>query len=123
MKKAFVRGLIILLVVAVAICAWFYGYYHQKNPDNIPSKALMVTYLKKTAKPLRPKKSKATPWMPSPVFGENLTAGYSACTEKSGLWETTGSSFILTVKAKLSAYSWVIPLDESPEVRGFIPFI
>lgn len=46
MKKAFIRGLIILLVSAVAICAWFYGFYHQKNPDNIPSKALMITYLK-----------------------------------------------------------------------------
>lgn len=58
MKKAFVRGLIILLVVAVAICAWFSGYYHQKNPDNIPSKALMVTYLKENGEAFASEKIK-----------------------------------------------------------------
>ena len=58
MKKAFVRGLLILLVAAVAVCAWFYGYYHQKNPDNIPSKALMVTYLKENGEAFTSQKIK-----------------------------------------------------------------
>lgn len=58
MKKAFVRGLLILLIAAVAVCAWFYGYYHQKNPDNIPSKALMITYLKENGEAFASEKIK-----------------------------------------------------------------
>lgn len=58
MKKAFVRGLLILLIAAVAVCAWFYGYYHQKNPDSIPSKALMITYLKENGEAFASEKIK-----------------------------------------------------------------
>ena len=43
-KKVFIL-LIVLLLIAVSICAWFWGYYNRKNLDNIPSKELMVTYL------------------------------------------------------------------------------
>lgn len=58
MKKAFIRGLLILLIAAVAVCAWFYGYYHQKNPVNIPSKALMITYLKENGEAFASEKIK-----------------------------------------------------------------
>lgn len=46
MKKAIIRILILLLILAAAVCAWFYGYHNHKNLDNVPSKELMVTYLK-----------------------------------------------------------------------------
>ena len=45
MRKTFIAALTSLLVITIAVCAWFYGYFNRKNPDNIPSKALMVTYL------------------------------------------------------------------------------
>ena len=45
MRKTFIAVLTCLLVITIAVCAWFYGYFNRKNPDNIPSKALMVTYL------------------------------------------------------------------------------
>lgn len=38
--------LAVLLVIALVIAAWLYGYYNHKNPENILSKELMVSYLK-----------------------------------------------------------------------------
>lgn len=46
MKKKLLILLAILIVMALAIAAWFYGYYHHKNWDNIPSKEIMLGYLK-----------------------------------------------------------------------------
>ncbi len=46
MKKKLLIFVIILLILAGFISAWFYGYYNRKNIDNIPSKELMIDYLK-----------------------------------------------------------------------------
>lgn len=45
MKKTICKLLLLLLVLALAVGAWFLGYFNRKNPDNIPSKELMVSYL------------------------------------------------------------------------------
>ncbi len=44
MKKAIAVMLSVAVMIAVAVCLWFYGYYSRKSNDNIPSKELMVTY-------------------------------------------------------------------------------
>lgn len=46
MKKKWLILLVIIAVVAGLIGAWFYGYYNHKNMDNIPSKEIMLDYLK-----------------------------------------------------------------------------
>lgn len=45
MKKTTSRILLLLLISTLAASIWFYGYFNRKNPDNIPSKELMVSYL------------------------------------------------------------------------------
>ena len=45
MKNRRLRLLILISIFAAAASAWLYGYHHHKNLDNIPSKALMLTYL------------------------------------------------------------------------------
>ena len=45
MKKKVISLLAVLLLIAVSVCAWFWGYHNRKSLDNIPSKELMVTYL------------------------------------------------------------------------------
>jgi len=45
MKKTTHRSLLFLSILALVIGCWFYGYFNRKNPDNIPSKELMVSYL------------------------------------------------------------------------------
>ena len=37
MKKAIKIGLITILIIAVAVCAWFIGYHTRKSQDNLPS--------------------------------------------------------------------------------------
>ncbi len=44
MKKKGIIAVAVLLIVALGIGLWFYGYYHRKSNDNIPSKALIATY-------------------------------------------------------------------------------
>ena len=44
MKKKVLLPLAVVLVLLLAVGAWFIGYYSQKNNDNIPSKELMVSY-------------------------------------------------------------------------------
>ena len=44
MKKK-IMIVIAVLIIALGIVAWFYGYYNRKNLDNIPSKEIMVRYL------------------------------------------------------------------------------
>ena len=46
MKKKLLVFLIIILIAAGLVGAWFYGYYNHKNWDNIPSKEIMLDYLK-----------------------------------------------------------------------------
>ncbi len=45
MKKKLILAASVLLVAALCVCLWFYGYFSRRNNDNIPSKELMVTYL------------------------------------------------------------------------------
>lgn len=45
MKKTAFRILLFFLILALAVSAWFFGYFNRKNPDNIPSKELMISYL------------------------------------------------------------------------------
>ena len=37
MKKTIKIGLITILIIAVAVCAWFIGYHTRKSQDNLPS--------------------------------------------------------------------------------------
>lgn len=37
MKKKLLIVLAIILVVAIGVAAWFYGYYNRKNNDNLPT--------------------------------------------------------------------------------------
>ena len=37
MKKAIKIGLITILIITVAVCAWFIGYHTRKSQDNLPS--------------------------------------------------------------------------------------
>ena len=37
MKNAIKIGLIIILIITVAVCAWFIGYHTRKSQDNLPS--------------------------------------------------------------------------------------
>lgn len=46
MKKKIIAALVLVLLLALGVAAWFYGYYNHKNMDNIPSRELMVSYLK-----------------------------------------------------------------------------
>ena len=45
MRKALFIIFPVLLIISVAASAWLYGNHHHKNLDNIPSKALMLSYL------------------------------------------------------------------------------
>ncbi len=45
MKKKLTIFTAVLLVAALCVGLWFYGYYSRKSNDNIPSKDLMLTYL------------------------------------------------------------------------------
>lgn len=45
MKKIGLRLFILISIFAAAASAWLCGYHHHKNLDNIPSKALMLSYL------------------------------------------------------------------------------
>lgn len=44
MKKKLLLVSAIILIIVLCVCGWFYGYYHKKSNDNIPSKELMVSY-------------------------------------------------------------------------------
>ena len=44
MKKILYRLALCLCLTAVLAGAWFWGYHHRKNLDNIPSRELMVGY-------------------------------------------------------------------------------
>ena len=37
MRKTIKIGLVIVLIIAVAVCAWFIGYHTRKSQDNLPS--------------------------------------------------------------------------------------
>ena len=37
MKKKIRVALIIALIIVIAVCAWFIGYYTRKSQDNLPS--------------------------------------------------------------------------------------
>lgn len=62
--------LLVLLVASIAVGAWFYGYYNHKNLDNVPSKELMVTYLKENGE----------------EYASEMIEGYPV----DGLWEVWG---------------------------------
>ncbi len=44
MKEKFFILPAVLCLIAIGIGLWFYGYYHRKNNDNIPSKERMAAY-------------------------------------------------------------------------------
>ena len=46
LKRALIIAAVILAVIVFGVGFWFYGYHNHKSIDNIPSKELMVTYLK-----------------------------------------------------------------------------
>lgn len=44
MKKKVFLSFALVLVAAIAVISWFYGYHNHKSLDNIPSKELMVSH-------------------------------------------------------------------------------
>ena len=44
MKKKVSVVFAIVLIAALCVSVWLYGYYSRKSNDNIPSKELMVSY-------------------------------------------------------------------------------
>lgn len=56
MKKVAYTLLIFVAALAIAVGAWFFGYHNHKNLDNIPSKALMISYLEEKGEDYASKK-------------------------------------------------------------------
>lgn len=82
-----------LLVVSISVCLWLYGYHHRKNPDNIPSKELMVTYLEEKGESYASKK----------IEGYSLSVLSDIWGQPDGelfglfgkIWETDGNTYFV----------------------------
>ena len=43
MKKFIKYGVISSVIIALAVCAWFFGYYNRKSQDNLPALESLLT--------------------------------------------------------------------------------